>query len=226
MALFQFTALDAAGTEKRGTIEAVTPQEAVVAIQRYGLQPTQVFAINPLQSQYPGPALPGYAPAGSSGKGKLSLVLSALAIVISLGVLGWQLVQSKRDVHPAPDSLGKGLSAYNFSTPKDALISELKIKKDRDIKAQLELLHFLPDRDVNEKLRTLQVRKQEVWKDKTILFIEYEKNGVKKYLTQGYVKDLASGKWLPRFVGSWEVRNENATLANQMENFQKTGQLN
>jgi hypothetical protein len=229
MALFQFTALDNTGTEKRGTIEAGTQQDAITAIQRYGLQPTHVFAVNQPQPNpwtQPAPAaMPGYAPphVPVRSSGSFSLFLSALALVTALGALGWQLYGKFAPAKETANPLGKGLKAYNFKTPKDAYLSQLEIDRSHDILARLELDEARHGPELKEQLETTQVRKEENWKGITILFVEYQKKGVKKYLIQGYAKETGSGLWLPKYVSAYEVRKESPELANRMESWLKDG---
>jgi hypothetical protein len=241
MALFQFTALDNTGTEKRGTIEAVTQQEAITAIQRYGLQPTNVFAVNQPQPGAWGPAaggLPygaGYPAAPSGGAGGFTLFVSLLALLISLGVLGWQLYakflapkkqpNSTTAQNEAPNPLGKGLKAYNFSTPEAAYRSLLQIERNRDILARWELDDARDGPELREKTDTVQIRKQEEWKGTTLLFIEYKKKGVKQYVIEGFEKDNRSNLWLRKYVSSYTVRKESPDLANRMDKWTGSGNL-
>jgi hypothetical protein len=226
MALFQFTALDNTGTEKRGTIEAVTQQDAVTAIQHYGLQPTNVFAVNQPQAHSWAPAAPPYTPAPASGGGNFSLYLSLLALLISLGVagvVGWQWYKKPASAKEQENPLGKGLKAYNFSTPKDAYLSQLQIEVDKDILARLELAKVKDGPQLQEQIDTTQVRKEETWKGITILFIEFQNKGVKKYFVQGFEKHEPSGMWLPKYLNGFEVRKENPELENRIESWLKNG---
>ncbi len=228
MPLFQFSALDSAGREKRGTIEAGTQQEAFAAIQRYGLHPTNVFAVNQAPGSYPaltplsGPARP------SSGGGVASIILSSMAILLALAALGWQLYRYYVPAPPAAerhDPLGRGLSAYDFSTPKNAYVSRLKINLNRDLRAQYELNELRRDPELQEQLRTLDVRKEQVWKDTIILFITYEKNGVKQYVVRGVEKDPKTQMWLPRRIKMLELRKDDPALAEKITSWQKDGKL-
>src|SRR5262249_53176681 len=90
MPLFQFSAVDATGKEKRGTIEAANQQEAYVAIQRYGLQPTQVFPVAHTREERPPVPYPVQAPRGSSA-GCASVLFATLALLLALASAGWQV---------------------------------------------------------------------------------------------------------------------------------------
>jgi hypothetical protein len=231
MALFQFTALDAAGAEKRGTIEAVTPQDAFVAIQRYGMTPTNVFPAGQLAADFSRTPVPIHRPPRPPGRGLAvaSLLLSLAALLVAGAALGWQWLGGKpasSEAKPAADPLGKGLGAYDFTTPKNAFKSGLEIDKARDLRAITDLDKVRRGPEVEEKLRTFQVRKEETWKGAVILFIEFEEKGVKKHVAQGFERDARSGLWLPKYVSSYTVQSENATLANQMKNWETKGQLN
>jgi hypothetical protein len=230
MALYQFTARDTAGAEKRGTIEAITPQEACAALQRHGLQPTQVFAVPPPAADFVRTPVPGYSAPRPPGRGVAvaGLILACLALLIAGAALGWQVWRATRPAKDkdAPDPLGKGLAAYDFSSPKNAFKSGLEMERDRDWRAVVELDKKRHGPELEEKLRTFQVRKEETWKGTVILFIEYEEKGAKKYTVAGFEKDDRSGLWLSKYVNSLMVQKDNPTLANQITNWQNKGQLN
>jgi hypothetical protein len=229
MALFQFTALDTAGTEKRGTIEALTPQEACAAIQRYGLQPTQVFAVPPVAADFARPPMPVYPPTRPPGRGLAvaALLLSVAALLTAGAALGWQVLRGKRALdQDLPDPLGKGLDAYDFKTPRNAYRSGLEMDRARDWRAYADLEKIRRGPELEEKLRTFQVRKEEAWKGAVILFVEYEEKGVKKFTTEAFERDARTGLWLPKYVSVFMVQNDNATLANQMKSWHAKGQLN
>jgi hypothetical protein len=169
----------------------------------------------------------GYAPphvgVHTPGAGSLSIFLSLLALLTALGVLGWQLYAKFVPGQEPPNPLGQGLKAYNFSTPKDAYLSQLQIEQKRDILARLELDEARHGPELKEQLDTTQIRKEENWKGVTLLFIEYKRKGVSKYFIQGYEKGSRSGLWLPRYVSAYEVRKDNPDLANRMESWTKNG---
>ena len=210
MAMYQFSALDATGQEKRGTIEAVNQQEAVVAIQRYGLQPTQVLAINQPQTVYPTP--PGVGPQvvrRSSGAVVFCLLLSILALLTSAAALVWHFL--------APDPLGKGMNAYDFSTAKNTYLSELKMEQNQDFRAGIEYRHKVRGPKLKERLDSVKIEDEVTWKDYTILFISYKEDGKEKKTIESFKKDEKSKLWEHTYLSSYDVRNENAPLADRMQ---------
>jgi hypothetical protein len=216
MATFQFSALDATGKEKRGTIEAQTQQEAFIAIQRYGLQPTNVFAVNQAPAAYAPPphALTHAGPPRSSGAVIFSIVLSLLAILAALGSLCWHFL--------TPDPLGKGMKAYDFSSAKATYTSEMKAQLHSDFRAMLEYREKLDGPRVREQLNSLKVE-EVAWKEYAILFISYkEKDEEKKRLVM-YKKDDKSNLWQRSYVSSFDVRKENAELADRMDKWEGKG---
>lgn len=238
MALFQFTAVDAAGQEKHGTIEAVTQQDACSAIARYGLRPTQVFAVNQDQGQDPfpdmpaPPAVPASVRTRSSAGVVVSIILSSLALLLALVALCWHFFRAS----PTPDGqgqsskadpLGKGLDAYSFKTPRDAYQSELRILASKDFRAQLELEELRRGPELAERLRTLTVRSEATWKGTAILFVSYEKNGEKKFLTEYFKQDPRTKRWVRTVaVNPVDLESDDPTLARQITNWETTGQLN
>ncbi|SRR6266542_6245405 len=74
-----------------------------------------------------------------------SIILPSIAVLLSGAALAWAVLK---------DPLGKGIKAYDFSTPKAALMSQLKIEKDGDIRAVLQLSGLLKEGSrLQEKLR-------------------------------------------------------------------------
>jgi hypothetical protein len=218
MATYQFTALDTHGNEKRGTIEAGTQQEAFAAIQSHGLQPTNVFAANQPRDVFAERAGAAGPRRASSAAGVVGLVLSILALLTALAALGWQFFR--------PHPLGKGIGGYDFSSPKAALQSQLKIEEDIDVLAQIELQKIRRSKELEEELRTLDVRKEEPWKqDMIIVFFSYQQKGTKHYETRGFEKDAKTGHWLPKYISPFEVEKENAALAKRMRDWQGGGKM-
>jgi predicted Zn finger-like uncharacterized protein len=146
------------------------------------------------------------------------LGMSALALVLSGVALGLVFFRN-----PLP---GSSLKKYDFSTPKAALTSQLEMERDQNLRAGMEMNGLVEGPLVQEKLRTLDVRKEAEWKGKKILFVAYEQKGVKKYNTIGFEKDAKTGFWLRHYVSSFEVRKDDERLARVMESWQDRGELN
>lgn len=116
----------------------------------------------------------------------LPIILSVVAIVISLGTLA-------RTYYHKP--LGEGMSRYDMTTPKAAIESQLRMVADSDLLAVLEM-NLLGDDDLAaEKLRTLEVAKESEWRGSKVLFVRFEQNGIKKYDAEYLSKDAKTGIW-------------------------------
>jgi hypothetical protein len=145
---------------------------------------------------------------GSRLKGQLPLILSSIAVVISLAAMF------------KPNNLpGKSISAYDFSTPEKALLSQIRIELNNDVRASLELTDILYNDKYEERLKTNKVHSVSEYAGKKILFISYNENGLTKYDTQAFEKDADSGFWNRTVVGTYDVSDK--TLKKAMEEWEK-----
>lgn len=146
----------------------------------------------------------------------LSALLSCAALVVALVALGVVVFR---------DPLGSGIRHYDLSTPRASLESQIKMELDGDIRARLELQRQIQGKMLKERLSTLRVRKEAIFRGKKILFLAYKENGVDKYLTKSFEKDANTGFWLPTYVSTYEVTNEDKDLAAQMKRWEESGEL-
>lgn len=143
---------------------------------------------------------------------QLPVILSAIAVIVSVGNSVWTLA------HDPLRPLGRGIGAYDFSTPEAAITSQSQIVVNRDLRAwfDIALLRSLdPDarRLATEQIKTLKVHKRSTYQGKKILFVSYDKNGIKEYDIQSFEKDADTGKWFPAYVSTYKMddkRLENA----------------
>jgi hypothetical protein len=145
-----------------------------------------------------------------------SLALSGLAAALALVALGVALFR---------DPLGSGMKNYNFTTPRAALESSVKIEMNKDLRAMMEFESKVRGSQQKEKLDTLEVRKEAEFRGKKILFITFKADGVSKYRTEGFEKDAKTGLWMSVHVGSYEVEKDDKELGEQMERWTKSGEL-
>ena len=115
---------------------------------------------------------------------------------------------------------GRSLSSYDFSTPKAALIS-----LDTMERARVEMDAEKDRKALDEKLRTLEVRKESEASGKKILFVVYEREGIKRYETVGFEKDADTGMWQRRFVSADTVERDSPALAESMRRWESKGEL-
>ena len=113
-------------------------------------------------------------------------------MLISLAALLWTIYH---------DPLKSHLDKYDFTTPKGCLLSTIQLELNNDIGTSLALKRLFSQRTLEEKLRTIAIHKEAEWRDKKILFVSYEENGIKKYDTEAFTKDAQTGFWEPSYVG-------------------------
>ena len=233
MGQFRFTAVDAAGQTKRGTIESPSEAEAASKIAERGLRVTQITPVGtapPLPAGdspwHAGQDAPPHAPPqiniesdwrarlGAAGlllqsrAPSAPLALSGLAVVLAFAAL---IVAFSRD------PLGKGIKGYDFSTPEAAAKSMLLIDSNRDIRAHLDLEGLKEDGNPKDAARTLEINRVADFGDKKVVFASYLQKGRKRKRLFGFEKDLESKLWVPAYVGAFEVRKTNEQLAKEME---------
>jgi len=129
-------------------------------------------------------------------KFKPALLLSGLAVLVSILTAVWVLIH---------DPLGAGVSSYDFTTPKRALDSQLRIKINQDIRAQLDLAFLQSGRFAEEKLSTIKIHKESIYQGKKLLFVSYKKNGIPQYDIEGFEKDAESGYWFPAYISAYGI---------------------
>jgi hypothetical protein len=154
---------------------------------------------------------------GGGGAG----IVAGLALILSLVAIGgvaylWFL---------KPDPLGKGLKAYDVSTPAAMMKAELQMRANGDIKAFAELERKGMNKELKEEIDTLEVKKEATWGTKTILFVTYKNDGKPKYETRGFEKNAESGLWDHSYVSALDVEKDNKKLADMMRSWQDSGSL-
>ena len=154
--------------------------------------------------------------AAKQGRIVFTLVLPCLSLLVALAALWIALFR---------DPLGSGISKYNFSTPRNALESYLKIQINHDMRAEIELSSLVRGKDLKEELSTLDVRKEVEFRGKKMLFVAFKEKGVNKYDILSFEKDADTGFWIRTGVGAYEVEKDNKELANQMRRWEESGEL-
>lgn len=149
MAQFRYVATDASGQRVKGYIEADSESEAVGRAWRRGLRIEQIEPVmggrgEPELPEPPRAApeerpLPSFvAPPASKGKGGdypwLPTILAGIAVLISLTTLALVYIRTRDG-----SGLGRGLAAYDISTPEAALRSKYLMQDNRDIRAAIDL---------------------------------------------------------------------------------------
>lgn len=121
------------------------------------------------------------------------------------------------------DPLGKGLKHYDFATPRSAYESSLKIWLEGDLRALIELSALTEHKAAREQLQTLEVRREAEWHGTKILFLSYEREGVKKFETVGFEKHADTGFWMRHDVSDWDFGKDDKDLADQIKAWRKNG---
>ena len=154
--------------------------------------------------------------AAKQGRIVFTLVLPCLSLLVALAALWIALFR---------DPLGSGISKYNFSTPRNALESYLKIQINHDMRAEIELSSLVRGKDLKEELETLEIRKEVEFQGRKILFVAFKQKGVNKYEVTGFEKDAETGFWKQTGASAYSVEDANKELADQMRRWEKSGEL-
>ena len=139
-----------------------------------------------------------------------SMILSVVAIVLSVLALA---------SHFLANPLGSGISGYDLTTPKAALESMLRIVRDQNPMAQIEMEYLRSSPRAEEKLETLKVHRDAEYGGKKILFISYKEDGITQYETMAFEKDADTGYWFRGFVSSYDM--DDAALQESMRKWGK-----
>eukprot|EP00913_Durusdinium_trenchii_P028465 g26693.t1 len=165
----------------------------------------------------------------------LPLALSAAALALSIFAVAWVLLK--------PNSgMGKGLSAYDFSSPENALKSELQIERDGDLRARIDLTLMSRRKRLNEQIETLSVEKTLDFdrskadadrknKDPNaapryagydpvckVAFVKYEREGKTRYDVDYFQKHLESGYWMKTYESARRMPDD---LQKQIREWQR-----
>jgi hypothetical protein len=129
---------------------------------------------------------------------RVPLIVSAIAIVLSLCCIIYTTLH---------DPLGAGLSSYDFTTPQNALQSQLQIDANSDLRAAIELQRAKNGRAEQEKRDTVKVHRESSYEGKKILFISYNENGLPKHEIAAFEKDAETGFWFPGYVSTYKMND-------------------
>jgi len=155
-------------------------------------------------------------PAAAQGRsgGNAALVVSLLALALSIFAAAWAYFH---------DPLGKGLRAYDFSTPEGAVRSELEVQLKQDWRAQLEMNSLRNAKRQQELLDSLEIHKtldydrsgedriakdtdyDPVWK---VVLLTYRLDGRKRHANRFFRKHKESGMWLQANGSVFNIRGE------------------
>lgn len=124
----------------------------------------------------------------------VSTIISVVALLVSLGV-AWRTFTH--------DPLGSGIDAYNFTTAKDALLSQLDMSINRDMRANFELMWVKAENAVKEKRESVRVHSESEYQGKKLLFVSFQENGVPKNAVEAFEKDAQTGFWFPTYVSTY-----------------------
>jgi hypothetical protein len=148
----------------------------------------------------------------------LNAIFAGAALTLAVAALGVALFF---------DPLGKGMAAYDFSTPRAALEANAQMVLNKDIRALVEFSVLMESKQIQEKLKTLEVHRQAEWGGKVILFISYTANGMKRHEVQGFDKDAKTGYWQFTPISPWDegLKADNPRLAELIDSWELKGEL-
>jgi hypothetical protein len=236
MPRFKLVLQDAAGKTRTATVEAADQADAVEVARRKGYQVRQVEPVYDLADGAPaddvGSAehrLPGPRSAARPavvGKQTLLLFLvptglAAAAFLLALGTLIYVLVS---------DPLGSGLGKYDFSSPRAAYLSEMQIDRAADLRARIEYQRKFGERTpsgkrLKEKMDSYELKKEVEYGSRRGLLVSYKSGGTVRREVVWFDKDEKTGYWVEVDIPPAEVRKNDAPLADQIEQFQSTGEV-
>ncbi|MGD8453606.1 MAG: hypothetical protein PVJ57_17465 [Phycisphaerae bacterium] len=127
------------------------------------------------------------------------MFLSIVALACSVASLTWAVLH---------DPLGRGMSAYDFTTPENALRSGLECSINGDIRAGIELQQTVSMKRDAEQLRTLKIHKEANYRGTKILFISYEQDGIPRHGISSYEKDADSGLWFETYLSEYSIDDD------------------
>ena len=151
------------------------------------------------------------SPAGLSARNFVPIVLSSLALIVSVGALALSLLR---------DPLGPGLEKYDFSTPEAALTSMARMQQDHGIRALMELDALRGQSEIEQGLKTCKIEKKVTEESRAILFVSYEIDGKRKQECEVFEKHAQTGYWLPTYISSYSIEDEDPGLATQMREWE------
>ncbi|VTR92834.1 unnamed protein product [Gemmata massiliana] len=253
MARYRFTATDTEGREKGGTIEAASATEARERISSRGFHVKRVAIDSPDPEPLPLESLPlepiARKPRASKGaSGITHWLLHLVAVSTALAALGISLSRSepapiivKADPPAPPPSVPKDptppapvkadppvpkkseLDKYDFSSPRAAVESDMKMLDNNDYPAAVELNSRVNLKYSKERISTLKVQKEVDFHGKKVLFISYKRDDVTRYDTRAVEKDAGTGFWVVVPLSYYTVLMEDKKLAAMMKMWDAVG---
>jgi hypothetical protein len=141
--------------------------------------------------------------------------LSVLTLLLALGALVFSLLAFFR----SPSSLGRGLRAYDLSTPESATQAIWQIEANRDLAAR-EDLDDLHD-DPATVLRTLKIQEtlHAPVKNMKIVLFSYQRNGKEKHDYWGFVKHHTKEMWMKVWVSDFELEPAHPDVARRLRDW-------
>lgn len=133
-----------------------------------------------------------------------AIALSSVAILLS----GYAVIK--------PNPIGKGIDAYDFSSPEEALKSELLIQKSGDLLAQTEYQVRRSLKDIEARDASMEIHDSSDYDGKKILFISYLEDGKSKYDTRSFEKDSETGNWYYSYVSTYGMP-DNSDMKKRIE---------
>ncbi len=124
-----------------------------------------------------------------------SLSLAIVAFILSL--LAVYLALSER----IP---GRGLSAYNLTTPQDAVRSNFQIQGNGDVRGILEqqMARIKDESDINSVLNTIEFHKTIECDGNVLVLYKYQARGLDRYESE-WLKKSKDGRFLPTSVATF-----------------------
>lgn len=120
--------------------------------------------------------------------------------------------------------LGSGLDNYDLSTPKAALTSSLAMFQTDDVQARMDF-NSLPTQYLEkEKLSTLKIHKLSDYQSDKLLWVSFDKNGIRQFDIEVLRKEPVSGLWYVVLGGRYRINDSEFDKA-EAEWISKSGKI-
>jgi hypothetical protein len=141
-----------------------------------------------------------------------AVLVGALSIVIGLGALLAQFFW-----HP----LGRGMAAYDYSTPDGTFTAQWKSMIDRNYRADADYFRKVNQPYAQKRLNSLEFGDTDEWDDGTFVFFSAEdEKGKTQYIVNYLVRDERSGLYKRTSYDRAKLEKSNLKLLEKIKNWQ------
>jgi hypothetical protein len=148
----------------------------------------------------------------SAGLAALALVLALLAVVLSA------LALLRAPARPEAQTAGKGLAAYDLSTPEAAASALWQMRHNNDF-AAAEEYRELAQGDAKEALDSLKTVDTLDCKEMKIVLFSYTRGGKEKHDFAAFFKHPAKNLWVERRLDALDLEPSHPEIARRLKDW-------